>query len=1067
MKRPLRHLVRSLFPQSDIERAKGRSNSFFHALDALESRVFLSGTVMASVVQGNLKIWGDAAANVVALDQTGLSTGQVRISGDSGTSINNQTDPVVLSGITSGTYMALGEGADSLTMSGLTLPGALLINAAGGANTLSLNNVEVAGTLFIEHGASPAGTSTQITNTTVGAHLSVVAGTGPQDVLLRSVEVQGNLGILTGKGPNRVQVDDSTFHSEVRINTGGGADSIQIESNGDPLGVPTQFDGLVWIASGAAADTLRVGVPNQSGNRSVFARGVYLNGRAGYDTLQNFNTSTFINQARVRIVSFEANTSISDTIAPTVSSTAPANNSTGIALNQKIAATFSEAMDPATITVASVTLTGPSAGNVSGTVSYAGTTMTFTPDSALAANTAFTATISTGAKDLAGNSLASDKVWTFTTGATSDTTAPTVSSTDPASGASGVALNKKIAVTFSEAMDPLTITSANVTVTAPGGVSVAGAVGFAGTTMTFTPSATLAPNTMFSVAITTGVKDLAGNALASNFASSFTTGATADLTAPTVISTDPAGNATGVALNKKIAATFSEAMDPATITTVNVTVSASGSVAVSGAVDYVGTTMKFTPDLTLAPNTTFIVTITTGAKDLAGNPLASNFVWTFTTGANPDTVAPTVTSTDPANNATGVALNKKIAATFSEAMDPLTITTANVALTSPGPVSVSGSVAYVGTTLTFTPNSLLAPNTTFTATIGTGVKDLAGNSLASAKVWTFTTGATPDTTAPTVTSTNPANVQTNVPINKTVAATFSESMDPLTIPGNFRTTGPGNTPVSGTMIYDAPSKTVTFTPSSNLATNTLFTATITGGVNGVKDLAGNALVSDKVWTFTTGTQIAQAPINLGRAGAFAVMATASINGSGNQIQGDVGLNPGSAQGIPPSEVNGTIHVNDQSIIDAQTDLLAAYNDAVGRSVTSVSLPGNMGGLTFTPGLYTNSTSVLIQGAGPANNVTLDAQGDPNAIFIFQMGSTLTTGPGAQVILAGGAKASNVFWQVGTSATLDTTTIFKGNILAAVTITVNNGSAVEGRLLGGSNSNGSVTVNASSVTVPAP
>jgi hypothetical protein len=196
------------------------------------------------------------------------------------------------------------------------------------------------------------------------------------------------------------------------------------------------------------------------------------------------------------------------------------------------------------------------------------------------------------------------------------------------------------------------------------------------------------------------------------------------------------------------------------------------------------------------------------------------------------------------------------------------------------------------------------------------------------------------------------------------------------------------------------------------------------------------------------------------------MATASISSTGpTQINGDVGLNPGTAQGIPPEQVNGTIHVTDQAIKDAQTDLLAAYNDAVSRTVTSQSLPGNMGGLTFTPGLYTNSTSVLISGAGPSNHVTLDAQGDPNAIFIFKMGSTLTTGPGAQVILSGGAKASNVFWQVGTSATLDTTTIFKGNILAAVSITINTGSVVEGRLLGGSNSDGSVTVDASTVTVP--
>jgi hypothetical protein len=215
---------------------------------------------------------------------------------------------------------------------------------------------------------------------------------------------------------------------------------------------------------------------------------------------------------------------------------------------------------------------------------------------------------------------------------------------------------------------------------------------------------------------------------------------------------------------------------------------------------------------------------------------------------------------------------------------------------------------------------------------------------------------------------------------------------------------------------------------------------------------------------STGTQ---APINLGSAAAFAVMATTAINGAGDQIYGDVGVNPGSSQGIPPGEVNGSIHVDDLTIVAAQAALLAAYNDAVSRSVGSVSLPGNLGGLTFTPGLYTNSSSVLIQGAGPGNNVTLDAQGDPNAIFIFQMGSTLTTGPGAHVVLADDAKAGNIFWQVGTSATLDTTTIFKGNILAAITITVNNGAAIEGRLLGGSDGTGSgaVTVNGSIVSVP--
>jgi hypothetical protein len=230
------------------------------------------------------------------------------------------------------------------------------------------------------------------------------------------------------------------------------------------------------------------------------------------------------------------------------------------------------------------------------------------------------------------------------------------------------------------------------------------------------------------------------------------------------------------------------------------------------------------------------------------------------------------------------------------------------------------------------------------------------------------------------------------------------------------------------------------------------------------DVAGNALAADYTWSFTTGTTLGLVPINLGSGGTFAVMARSSTTSTGlTQVNGDVGLSPGTSQGIPPSQINGTIHINDSAVIQAQADLLAAYNEAIALSTNSQTLPGNMGGLTFTPGLYTNSTSVLISGG----NVTLDAQGDAGATFVFKMGSTLTTAPGTQVILIGGAKATNVFWQVGSSATLDTTTMFKGNILAAITITANTGSVIDGRLLGGLTTDGSVTLNATTVSVPAP
>lgn len=218
---------------------------------------------------------------------------------------------------------------------------------------------------------------------------------------------------------------------------------------------------------------------------------------------------------------------------------------------------------------------------------------------------------------------------------------------------------------------------------------------------------------------------------------------------------------------------------------------------------------------------------------------------------------------------------------------------------------------------------------------------------------------------------------------------------------------------------------------------------------------------------TSGTTT-PAAVNLGTASTFAVMSTSSITGTGAiLINGDVGLAPGTSQGLLQSQVNGTIHVNDASVAAAKVDLLAAYNDVVARSTDAQTLQGNLGGLTFTPGLYVNSSSVLISGSGPNNNVTLDAGGNANAVFIFKMASTLTTASGAQVILAGGAKAKNVYWLVGSSATFGTTTIFQGNVLAAVSVTVNTNSDITGRIFAGAGGGAaSVTVDASRVTVPA-
>jgi hypothetical protein len=168
-------------------------------------------------------------------------------------------------------------------------------------------------------------------------------------------------------------------------------------------------------------------------------------------------------------------------------------------------------------------------------------------------------------------------------------------------------------------------------------------------------------------------------------------------------------------------------------------------------------------------------------------------------------------------------------------------------------------------------------------------------------------------------------------------------------------------------------------------------------------------------------------------------------------------------GLPTADVPaGQIHAGDTVAAAAKIALLAASTDAASRSADAVSLPGNMGGLTLAPGLYVNSTSSGISGTGANAILTLDAGGDANAVWIFKMGSTLITDPGTSIVLAGSAQAKNIFWEVGSSATLGTNSIFKGNILAATSITLNTGVNLKGRAL---TRDGAVTLDKNTIILP--
>jgi hypothetical protein len=651
-----------------------------------------------------------------------------------------------------------------------------------------------------------------------------------------------------------------------------------------------------------------------------------------------------------------------DETAPTVIANTPANTATGVsATTPNITVTFSEPMNPNSIGSGSFTVVRTSNGAaVAGTVAYNAATRvaSFTPSAPLLSGTGYTVTVASTVADVAGNPLGQNFVYTFTTG---DATPPTITSTTPANLATGVPTSTTVTATFSEAMDATTINATNFTLKVfATNAPVAGTVTYnpATNTATFTPTAALSPSTAYVAAVSTGAKDLAGNALGAN-AWTFTTAG-----APTVIATTPTNLATNVPTSTTLTATFSEAMDQTTIsaTTFTLRVTAT-SAAVIGTVSYnpATNTATFTPSVPLSPTTVYTATITTGAKSSGGTALASPFSWTFSTV---DNVPPTVAAVSPLNGATGVSTGTVVNVTFSEAMDPATINGTTITLKNTNTsAAVAGAVTFNGTNIaTFTPNVPLAPGTGYTVTVTTGVKDLAGNAMAAQVVSTFTTQAAPDTTAPTVASVSPANTSTTAPPNTKVYVTFSEPMDPTTINGTtvtLRVTSP-SAAVAGTVSYNAGMNMAIFTPTSPLAA-TGYTVTVT---TGVEDVAGNALASQFTSTFTsTAGPDATAPTVTGvvpASGATGVSVNSAVTVT-------------FSEGMDPTTINGTTITLKNTVTSAAVAGTVSYN-----STTNVA--------TFTP------TSALTAGTGYTVTVTTGVKDLAGNAMAAQVTSTFTTAP---------------------------------------------------------------------------
>lgn len=433
---------------------------------------------------------------------------------------------------------------------------------------------------------------------------------------------------------------------------------------------------------------------------------------------------------------------------------------------------------------------------------------------------------------------------------------------------------------------------------------------------------------------------------------------------------------------------------------------------------------------------------------------------------------PTVAATSPLASTpivTGVATNSRVFATFSKPMTAATITPASFTLACPAGAAVTASVGYdaASRVATLTPSAALPANTTCVATVTTAVQDSLGLALAANYSWSFTTGAGADLTAPTLLATSPIDGATGVCPTRSVTATFSEAMDATTINATTFTVTDSGAAVAGSVSYDATTRVAAFvaTNAAGFAPSRSFVATIRSGSTGVKDLVGNALAVDRVFGFSTGTVPCAAGPGAGPSlasaaayGAFGGGAGVSNQGINTVIGGNVGttaactlvtglhdatnvytetpLNIGAVSGSivcgPPAP--GTT-ASLAAATQARADALAAYNALAGLPPGSDPGAGQLGGRVLTPGVYTAAAGTFGITSG---NLTLDAQGNAAAVWVFQSASALTVGLSAtprSVLLINGAQARNVFWQVGSAARIEDGSTMVGTIIAPAGVTV--------------------------------
>ncbi len=617
---------------------------------------------------------------------------------------------------------------------------------------------------------------------------------------------------------------------------------------------------------------------------------------------------------------------------------------------------------------------------------------------------------------------------------------PLVVSTIPADKAINVPLNQVVSATFNEKMNPETITQTSFTLEQVATKSaalksdnaatlVAGTVSYTALSAAFAPASPLVPFTTYTARIKASVKDLMNNSLQTDYVWTFTTIPQVALSALPIAGGTTSGTGT-----------YAQGS--------TVTVTATPSAGYSF--------LNWTENGTIVSTSSSYQLIMAGNKSLVANftlslvvtLTSSPSVGGTTTGAGSFTAGTSVTVTAIPNSGytfinwtegTTIVSTNSI---YTSALNASRTLVANFAINTGFSLSV---IAVNGTAVK---NPVLVSYTSgasvlLTATANTG--------------YTFT-GWSGDASG----SVSPLTVIMNS--NKNITANFVLTGSGFTlnvVANNGSVLKNPNllsyTSGASVILTASPNSGYKFTGWSGDATGSVSPLTVT--MNASKNITANFILD----VTNPGSP---AGVNLGSAGNFAVLAGSGISNTGvtTHVIGDVGAFPtATINGLLAGNVDGILYTSADPIVGlAKTALTTAYNDAQSRSLNAISLPGQLGGLTLAPGLYVNSSTSGISGTGANGILTLDAGGDANAVWIFKMGSTLVTDAGTSIVLAGGAQAKNIYWSVGTSATLGTNSIFYGNILADQAITLTTGATLYGRAL---TRIAAVTLDSSTITKP--